>query len=346
MHQALGHQPPIQPLTIMAYPSHQPLPQQNCHCTAIPLAQAQPKEQDLLLKCMAQLETAVKAQQEEATNRMTQLETAVKAQQEEASQGSAAMKQYVSEQMAEWRTWKESDEPQPSRKRNKSEPAQVTQHSEPIEPNHKLQAPPVTRQPALGERQADQGTMELEDRPSILQRLTGLESQIMKHSDMGIKRHRPPSQEDQRPAKRTTRSEKAYSDPFGIFDSKQSSPRLSQKNKAQPTLPPWRAPPTVAHSKRRPQSPGSESARPPFKPTGQEIALTSPTPPDEDDKTGQLPPLADFDGKAINHEYPPFATLPAWEVEQSQIGSDGYRRHAIWRQLCRETKSHRQHNCE
>ena len=53
MHQALGHQPPIQPLTIMAYPSHQPLPQQNCHCTAIPLAQAQPKEQDLLLKCMA-----------------------------------------------------------------------------------------------------------------------------------------------------------------------------------------------------------------------------------------------------------------------------------------------------
>ena len=246
MHQALGHQPPIQPLTIMAYPSHQPMPQQHCHCTATPLAQAQPKEQDLLLKCMAQLETAVKAQQEEATNRMTQLETAVKAQQEAANQGSAAMKQYVSEQMAEWRTWKESDEPQPSRKRNKPEPAQVTQHSE--LPNQKLQAPPqVPRQPTLGEWQADQGTMELEDRPSILQRLTGLEIQIRKQADMGIKRHRPPSQEDQRPAKRTTRSEKAYSDPFGIFDSKQSSPRLAQKNKAQPTshpgdhVPQWRS---------------------------------------------------------------------------------------------------------
>ena len=132
---------------------------------------------------------------------MTQLEAAVKAQQEEASQGSAAMKQYVSEQMAEWRTWKESEEPQPSRKRIKSETAQGTEHSETGEPHHNLQALQVTRQPNRGVRQAAHDALELEDRPSILHRLIGLENQLLKHSDKGIKMKRTPSQEDQRPMK-------------------------------------------------------------------------------------------------------------------------------------------------
>ena len=85
MLQAPGQQPATQPLTIMAYPSHQPLPLQNFHYAPSLPAPAQPPEQDQLLKCMAQLETTVKSQQEEATNRMAQLETAVKAQQQEAA---------------------------------------------------------------------------------------------------------------------------------------------------------------------------------------------------------------------------------------------------------------------
>ena len=195
MHPATGHHPPNQPLTIMAYPNQQPMPQQHCHCIATPLCPAQPKEQDLVLKRIKQ-----------ATDRMAQLATAVKAQQEEVNQGSAAMKQYVSEQMAEWRTWKESDEHQPTRKRNKSESAHVTEHSEPTEPDKKLKAPSnVPRHSRLREAQTGHDTMELEVRPSIRQMLTGLETLIRNQADSGIKRRRPPSEDNQQPPKRTTR---------------------------------------------------------------------------------------------------------------------------------------------
>ena len=80
MHPGTGYYPPNQPLAIMAYPNQQLMPQQQCHYIQTPLCPAQPKEQDLVLKRI-----------EQATDRMAQLETAVKAKQEEANQGSAAM---------------------------------------------------------------------------------------------------------------------------------------------------------------------------------------------------------------------------------------------------------------
>ena len=188
MHQALAHQQPLQPLTIMAYPSHQPSPQQNQHCTAPQPAQAQPAEHSLLLQCMAQLETAVKTQQEEATHRMTQLEAAVKAQQEEASQGSADMKQYVSEQMAQWRTWKESKEPQLSRSRIQSEAAKDTERSEPGEMYHNAQTLQVTSLPKRRPKQAVKDTLEPENSPSTIHRLISLENHFLKYSDKSTKR--------------------------------------------------------------------------------------------------------------------------------------------------------------
>ena len=331
MHPGTGYYPPNQPLAIMAYPNQQLMPQQQCHYIQTPLCPAQPKEQDLVLKRI-----------EQATDRMAQLETAVKAQQEEANQGSAAMKQYVSEQMADWRIWKESEEHQPTRKHSKSESAHATAHSEPTEPEQELKAPSnVPRQSRLGEAQTGHGTMELKVRPSIRQMLTGLETLLRNQADSGIKRRRSPSEDDPHPSKRTTRSEKAFSHSHSHKsptnpDSKQSKPILPQKHKAQPTQPPWRTPPTVAHSTRRRQPPVSESARPRYKTTGQEIVLSSPSTPNEDETPGQLPPLAEIDGRTINHEYPPFATTPAWEPAQSQTGVDGRRRHAIWRQLWRD----------
>ena len=331
MHPVAGHHPPNQPLTIMAYPNQQPMPQQHCHCISTPLCPAQHKEQDLVLQRI-----------EQAADRMAQLATAVKAQQEEVNQGSAAMKQYVSEQMAEWRTWKESDEHQPTRKRNKSESAHVTEHSEPTEPDKKPKAPSnVPRHSRLRETQTGHDTMELEVRPSIRQILTGLNTLIRNQADSGIKRRRPPSEDNQQPPQRTTRQEIAYSHSHSYksspnYDSKQGGPILPQKHKAQPTQPPWRTPPTVAHTTRRRQSPISEGARPRHKTTGQEIALSSPTTPNDEERPGQLPPLAEIDGRTINHDYPPFAATPTWDPAQSQTGVDGRRRHAIWRQLWRD----------
>ena len=220
--------------------------------------------------------------------------------------------------MSDWRTWKECEEHQPTRKHSKSESAHATAHSEPTEPEQELKAPSkVPKQSRLWEEQAGQGTMELEARPSIRQMLTGLETLIRNQADSGIKRRRPPSEDDQHPSKRTTRSEQAYSHSHSYKsppnqDSKQSGPILPQKHKAQPTQPHWKTPPTVAHSTRRRQSPVSDSARPRHKTTGQEIVLSSPTTPNDEERPGQLPPLAEIDGRTINHEYPPFAATPAW----------------------------------
>ena len=316
MPQAPAQQLTTQPLTIMAYPTQQPPPLQNFHYAPGLPAPAQPPEQDKLLKSLAQLETTVKSQQEEATNRMAQLETAVKAQQQEAA---AALKHFVVEQIAEWRTWKDSDEPQLFRKRSKAEPAQDRQYSESREPERKPHAPPMHRPARVG-LQGERTTTKPEDKPTALQSRTGQESQTMKHT--GTKRHMPPSLEDQRPAQQTTLSKRAFSDPLGIF-AKPSNPRLAQKNKAQPTIPPWRIS-KGGHLKTRLQSPCSENAPLPFEPTGQEIARISPTPThDEYEHTGLLPPLADIDGKAINREHPPFDTVPTWEVDQFQTDQDG-----------------------
>ena len=130
MHQALAHQQPQQPLTITAYP-YQRQVQQEQHSTAPQQAQVQTAEHSALLQCIAQLETAAKTQKEEAMHRMIQLEAVVKAQQEGASQCTADMKQYVSEQMAQWRAWKESEEPQQSRIRMQPEVTKAPVLSEP-----------------------------------------------------------------------------------------------------------------------------------------------------------------------------------------------------------------------
>ena len=154
MPQAPAQQLTNQPLTIMAYPTQQPPPLQNFHYVPGLPAPAQPPEQDNLLKSLAQLQTTVKSQQEEATNRMAQLETAVKAQQQEAA---AALKQFVAEQIAEWRTWKDNDEPQHPRKRSKAEPAQDIQYSEPREPERKPYTP-FTHRPTRAVLQEDHST--------------------------------------------------------------------------------------------------------------------------------------------------------------------------------------------
>ena len=331
MHPGAGFYPPIQPLAIMAHTNQQLLQQQQGHYTQPLPCPAQPKELDLVLKGI-----------EQATDRIAQLETAAKAQQEEAKQGTAAIKQYVSEQMADWRTWKESEEPQPTRKHNKPELAHdPTHHSGPTEPETALQAPvKVPGQPLIGEGQTFSGTLESEAKPRMRQILNVPEPQLWSQ-DSSTKRRRSPSEEDSHPPKRAIKSHRAFSQyshsqkSLTNKDSKQSKPILPQKNKAQPTQPPWRTPPTVEYSTRRRQPPISESARPPYKPTGQEIALHSPSSPIEDEAPGQLPPLAEIDGKAINREFPPFATTPTWEPTQFQTGSDGSRRHSSWSQLWR-----------
>ena len=160
MHQVQAHHQPPQPLTIMAYPPPRQAPQQDQQSTVPQPAQALPADHSSLRQCIAQLETAVKTQQEEATQRMTQLEATVKAQQEEASQGSSDMKQYVSEQMAQWRTWKESEEPQPSRSRIQPEAAKDTELPDPDATYHNPQTLQVTRRPRRRQSQTVPDTLE------------------------------------------------------------------------------------------------------------------------------------------------------------------------------------------
>ena len=332
MHQALANQQLQQPLPSTAYPFQRQMLQDQ-HGTAPQQAQVQTAEHSALLQCIAQLETAAKTQNEEAMHRMAQLEAAVKAQQLGASQGTADMRQYVTEQMAQWRAWKESEEPQPSIHRQ-PEASQAPPHAGSSELALHEETLQDTRRPQRRPTQPATPTLPTKDYPAIEQRLTSLESQLTKQIDKGMKRAQ--SQDDHRPAKRITRSGRAYSDPLEIFDSTQDNPRLTQKNKAQPSRPPWRATTTASSSYRRPEARSIEMAKPSRAPTGFEIELIDPTPPVDHVDIGQLPPLADFDGKAINHEYPPFDAHPAWEVEQSQIGADGYRRHAVWRRLWRD----------
>ena len=331
MHPGSVHYPPLQPLAILPYPNHLLMPQQQSYRIETPPCPAQPKEQELVLKRI-----------EQATDRMAQLETAIKAHQEEANQGTAVMKQYVTEQMAEWRTWKDSEEHQPTRKRSKSESAHATAHSEPILPVQALQVPShEPGQSTLVETQTGHGTMELQLSPTIVQRLSDLETLVRNQAACGTKRRRPPSEDNPHPPKRTTRSEKAYSIPHSYHsppnqDSQPSGPLLPQKHKAHPTHAPWKTPPAVQHSTRRRHSPVSESARPRHNTTGQEIVLSRPPSPKDEERQGQLPPLAAIDGRAINHDYPPFTLTPVWETAHSQTGGDGRPRHAVWSQLWRD----------
>ena len=62
-----------QPWTIMAYPTQHTPPQHNVHYMPGQPGPAQPPEQNNLSISLAQLQTTVKSQQEEATQRMAQL---------------------------------------------------------------------------------------------------------------------------------------------------------------------------------------------------------------------------------------------------------------------------------
>ena len=118
MHPGAGCSHPVHQLAVMAYPCQQHPPQQQGH-----LGQAQPpvtqqNEQDTVLKSIQQ-----------ATDRIAQLETAIKAQtqrqeqQEEVIHDSVAMQLYVSQQIADWHIWRESEEYQLTQKSNKPEAA-------------------------------------------------------------------------------------------------------------------------------------------------------------------------------------------------------------------------------
>ena len=92
VHPGTGCPQAAHPLALMAYACPQHHPQQQGHCLQAQQPPAQHKEQDTVLKSI-----------EHATDRIAQLETAIKAQeqrqkqQEEAIQGSVTMQQYVSQ---------------------------------------------------------------------------------------------------------------------------------------------------------------------------------------------------------------------------------------------------------
>ena len=150
------------------------------------------------------------------------------------------------------------------------------------------------------------------------------------------KRRLPPSLEDQPPVHYSSESKRAYTGPQGIY-AKLSHPVLAQKTKAKPGTPPWRNA-KEAHWKTQPRPPASERATPCLETTAQEETHHTPSPThDSHEHTGILPPLADFDGKAINSDHPPFDTLSRWE-EVPPPSRHGTRRtpsaiHAIWSQL-------------
>ena len=118
----------------------------------------------------------------QATDRIAQFETAIKAQtqrqeqQEEVIQDSVAMQQYVSQQMADWRTWKESEEYQLTYKGNKPEAAQPSsQQVEQIEHRPEQQGPAkVPMRPPLEEPLEAPAPPDPEVKPFIKQILTGM----------------------------------------------------------------------------------------------------------------------------------------------------------------------------
>ena len=53
----------------------------------------------------------------------------------------------------------------------------------------------------------------------------------------------------------------------------------------------------------------------------------------EEATTGQLPQLAEIDGKAINLDFPPFDKRHSWEPPSTQSGDNEHNIHASWSQL-------------
>ena len=118
----------------------------------------------------------------QATDRIAQLETAIKAQtqrqeqQEEVIQDSVAMQQYLSQQMDDWLTWKESEEYQLTYKDIKPAAAQPSpQQSEQIEHRPQQQGPTkAPMQPPLEKPLEAPAPPDAEVNPLIKQILTGL----------------------------------------------------------------------------------------------------------------------------------------------------------------------------
>ena len=98
----LGSPHPAQPLALTAYATPQYPTQQQGHCLQAQPLPTQHKDQDTVQQSV------------EHAYRIAQLETALKVQEqrhkEEAIQGAVTMQQYVSQQMEDWRTRKESEE--------------------------------------------------------------------------------------------------------------------------------------------------------------------------------------------------------------------------------------------
>ena len=245
---------------------------------------------------MAQLETSVKAQQQDAAAALVQ------------QQEAAAALKHVAEQIAEWRSWKDRDEPLPPRNRNKAEPAQ-SQCAEQREPDRKPSTV-ATHRPTRVARRSDRNTSEPEDKHASLQKRQLQDNQYA--SKACTKRYLPPSLEDQPPAHHASASKRAYTGPQGIY-AKLSHPVLAQKTKARPDTPPWRST-REAHWETQPRPPASERATPGLEATAPEETHHTHSPThDLHQYKGILPPLADFDGKAINIDHPPFDTLSRWE---------------------------------
>ena len=253
MHPGAACPHPVHPLAVIAYPCQQHPPQQQGHCMQAQPPPAQHKEQDNVLKRIKQ-----------ATDRIAQLETAIKAQtqrqeqQEEVIQDSVAMQQYVSQQMTDWLTWKESEEYQLTYKDNKPAAAQpLPQQSEQIEHRPQQQGPAKAPMQPPPEKPLEVPTQpDAEVKPLIKQILTGLEALLKGRSSGGTKRLRSPSPHDPPPSKHTTYSERAfYSDTqkqtSTSLGSKRIKPILPQKHKAQPSQPPWKSAVSVSHHVRR-----------------------------------------------------------------------------------------------
>ena len=311
----LGSPHQAQQLALTAYASPQHPTQQQGHCLQAQPLPTQHKDQDTVQQSI------------EHAYRIAQLETALKVQEqrhkEEAIQGAVTMQQYVSQQMEDWRTWKESEENSQTHK-DKQAAAQLSpQHSEHVE--HRTKQQETCKKPTRARSSQQSETSEHPDfevKPLIKRLLTGMDVLLKGQAAAGAKRRRSHTTEDS-PPKRTTHFAKAYipdkqyQKPTSSI-SKQTKPMLPQKHKAQPSQPPWKPAPSVSRSVRRRQPIAKEQAAQEHAATGQEIVISTPNSPKDEEIPGQLPPLTEIDGKAIHQDFPPFDKTPSWEPAYSQ----------------------------
>ena len=225
VHPGTGCPHPVHPLALMAYACPQHHPQQQVHGLQAQQPTAQHKEQDTVLKSI-----------EHATDRIAQLETAIKAQeqrqkqQEEAIQGSVTMQQYVSQQMEDWRTWKESEENSQTYKVKHEAVRPSPQQSVHGEHRTKQQEVGIEPMRPRSDLQPEASVHpDFEVKPLIKQILTGMEALLKGQEAGGTKRRRSPSTNDLPPPKRTTHSEKAF-----IPDKQNQKPISSNSKQTKP----------------------------------------------------------------------------------------------------------------